>query len=419
MDTEKKDDQSQQATGTGTLGKSIFRVVINFLIPIAIIVGAALFFKFQMDTRPKASRSKPPKQAKLVEVITLERTDQVAEIPLMGQVLPARQITLNPEVTGVINVIDPVVVPGGIIEKDQMLFEIDSRDYETIVQQRQGDVARAVLALKLESGNQAIAQQEYKMLEEVIEEQDRELLLRKPHLAQTKVSLEAAEAMLEQAKLNVRRCTIKAPFNAIIKEKYIDVGARVSPSAPLVSLTGIDEYWVQVPVPENQLQWIQIPRKDSEVGSEVKIYNSSWEGDQFREGHVLRLLGQLEDNARRAQLLVSVKDPLCLQGDSSEPKLLIGSYVRVHVGGIQLPDVFRIQREYLRDGNFVFIMNAENKLEIRSVEPIFRGDDVVYVRDGLDEGQRLIITDLSAPVAGMDLRLGAMKPREPAGESHG
>ena len=134
----------------------------------------------------------------------------------MGKVMPSREVILSPEVMGVINIIDPIVVPGGIIQKGQTLFKIDSRDYETIVKQRQSDVAQATLNLKLESGSQAIAQQEYKMLEEVIEEQDKELLLRKPHLQKTQMNLDAAQAMLEQAQLNVRRCTIQSPFNAIM-----------------------------------------------------------------------------------------------------------------------------------------------------------------------------------------------------------
>jgi RND family efflux transporter MFP subunit len=419
MSTEIKVDQPPQPTDTNTLKQSKLRMTMNFLVPIVIVAAAAFFFKFQMDTRPKARRTPPPKQAKLVEVISLQRTAEIAEIPLMGKVMPSREITLTPEVTGVINVIDPIVVPGGIIQKGQTLFKIDSRDYETIVKQRQSDVAQATLNLKLESGSQAIAQQEYKMLEEVIEEKDKELLLRKPHLQKTQINLDAARAMLEQAQLNVRRCTIQSPFNAIIKEKYIDIGGRVSPSSSLISITGIDEYWIEVPVPENQLQWIQVPREESQIGSPVKIYNSSWKDDQFREGNVIRLLGQLEEQARRAQLLVSVKDPLCLQDNFSLPKLLIGSYVRVHIEGIQLPDVFRIKREYLRDGNSVFIMNAEDKLDIRLVEIIFRGDDVIYVKNGIQDGERLIITVLSAPVEGMGLRLEELKSEGAAGEGHG
>jgi RND family efflux transporter MFP subunit len=419
MDTENNLSQQQESTNAGKSANWTLGKIIAFIIPIIIVAAAGFFFKHQMHTRPKASRTRPPKQAKLVEVIPLQRTTETAEIPLMGKVVPSREVILSPEVTGMINVIDSLVIPGGIIQKGQTLFEIDSRDYETIVKQRQSDVAQATLNLKLESGSQAIAQQEYKMLEEVIEEQDKELLLRKPHLEQTQIKLDAAKAMLQQAELNVRRCTIKAPFNSIIKEKYIDIGSRVSPSSPLVSITGIDEYWIEVPVPENQLQWIQIPRDENQTGSPLKIYNSSWKDDQFRKGNVIRLLGQLEEQARRAQLLVCVKDPLCLKGNFSLPKLLIGSYVRIYIEGIQMSDVFRIKREYLRNGNSVWIMNTENKLEVRPVEAIFRGDDVVFVKNGLQEGEHLITTDISAPVEGMDLRLEKIKSEIATGGNNG
>ena len=412
MDTENNVNQPQQSTDVSKLARWTLRKIIRFIIPIIIVAVAIFFFKHQMDTRPKAKWSQPPKQAKLVKVEPVQRINATITIYAMGTVVPAKEIELNPEITGVINAIDPVVVPGGIIQKGQTLFKIDSRDYETVVKQCQGDVAQAMLNLKLESGNQTVAQKEYKMLEEVIDEQDKELILRRPHLKQAQVNLEGSQALLKQAKLNVARCTVKAPFNAIIKEKYHDIGARVSPSNSLISMVGMDEYWVEVMVPEVQLQWIKIPTENGQTGSTVKILNpSSWEKHEFRTGEVIRLLGQLEERGRMAQLLVSAKDPLCLQGDSSGPKLLIGSYVRVEIEGTQLSDVFRIRRGYLRDGNSVWIMNADNKLEIRQVEIIFRGKDEIYTSKGLQESEGLITTDISAPVEGMDLRVEEMDLR--------
>jgi RND family efflux transporter MFP subunit len=395
--------------------KKILRIGVHVILPLLVVAGSIGFYKHQIHTRPQAERRKPPRQAYLVTVEPVHRTAWTTSVSAMGTVTAAKEVTLSPEVTGVIIRIDPEVVPGGIIEKGQLLFEIDGRDYQAIVKQRESDLARARLELKLESGNQSVARQEYKMLEEIIEEEDKELVLREPHLENARAALEAAQAALDKALLDVQRCTIEAPFNAVILKKFADVGARVSPSSPLVSLLGTDEYWVEVSVPTDQLSWIQIPRANGHDGSNVKIYNPSvWGSSVYREGHVIRLLSQLEEQGRMARLLVAIEDPLELDGPRSGFPLLIGTYVRADIEGKPIPDVFAIGREVLRDGHTVWIMNTDNKLEIRPVDIVFRGREVVCVTDSLSDGERIVTSDIPAPVEGMELRTADMPGQEPA-----
>jgi RND family efflux transporter MFP subunit len=402
-----------QEAGKSGLIKWTLRWFFSFTIPICIVAFALGIYVYQIKTRPKAQRQKPPRQARLVSVETIHKTTYATTISAMGTVVSAREITINPEVTGVITAIDPVVLPGGIIQKGQILYEIDSRDYQTVVRQRQSDVEKAELNLKLESGNQTIAQQEYSMLEEVIQEQDKELVLRKPHLEEARAALEAAKAMLDQAELDVQRCTIRAPFNAVIKEKYADLGARVSPTSPLISAIGVDEFWVEVLVPVDQLRWLDIPQTNENTGSAVHIYNSAAWGEEIsREGRVIRLLGQLEEQGRMARVLVAVRDPLGL--DRMAPPLLISSFVRVEIQGRLITDVFPIKREYIRSGTQVWLMNKNMKLEIRPAEIVFRSKDTVYIRNGFQEGDQIITTDLSTPVEGMPLRVDHEIPEQPS-----
>ena len=327
-------------------------------------------------------------------------------INAMGTVRPAVEIALTPEVTGIVTYINPMVLPGGLVSAGQVLYQIDSRDYETIVQQRLSDVARAELVLRIEMGNQTVARQEYELLGDLIEEQDRELVLREPQLQEAKESLAAARAALAKAQLDVERCTIRAPFNAVIKAKHADPGARVSPTAPLAVLTGTDEYWVETLVPIDQLMWIQFPDDHNNEGSSVRIDNPAvWQQGQYRQGRVLRLMGQLEEAGRMAKLLVSVPDPLGLQGETTGPSLLIDSFVRAQIEGHPIPDVVVLPRAFLRDGGNVWVMNDDNQLEIRPVEIVFRGREAVYVSQGLSDGGRVVSSDLAAPVDGMPLRV--------------
>jgi len=405
---------TSQEAGESGLIKWTLRWFFSFTIPICIGAFALGIYVYQIKTRPKAQRQKSPRQARLVRVETIHKTTYPTTISAMGTVVSAREITINPEVSGVITAIDPVVLPGGIIQKGQILFEIDSRDYQTMVRQRESEVEKAELKLKLESGNQTIAQQEYSMLKEVIQEQDKELVLRRPHLEEARAAMEAAKSMLDQAELDVQRCTIRAPFNAVIKEKYSDLGARVSPTSPLISVIGVDEFWVEVLVPVNQLRWLDIPQTNENTGSTVHIYNSAAWGEEItREGRVIRLLGQLEEQGRMARILVAVRDPLGLDRMASPP-LLINSFVRAEIQGRLITDVFPIKREYIRSGNQVWIMNENMKLEIRPAEIVFRSKDTVYIRNGFQEGDQIVTTDLSTPVEGMPLRVDNATREQPS-----
>ena len=399
------DKNSAKQSGMNRMLKFFARLVWSLIIPAAIVTGGVLFYQHQMATKPKAQRQKPPKEARLVAVEAVTRSDATAVISAMGTVVPAQAVMVSPEVTGVITKIDPAVVPGSIIEKGQLLYQLDVRDYETVVTQRQSELALAELNLKQELANQTVAKQEYSLLDEVVEEADKELILREPHLARMQAALTAARSALEKAKLDVERCRVVAPFNAIIHEKFQDVGARVSPSNPLVSITGIDEYWVEVSVPVDQLQWIDIPAPDNGAGSAVKVYDSAaWGAGQYKEGNVIRLLSQLEEKGRMARLLVSVKDPLCLENGNSKLPLLIDSYVRVAILGVKLSDVVALNESYLHDGDNVWLMQ-KGQLHIQPIDVFFRSRDTVFIKAGLDAGQQVITTDISAPVEGMAVRL--------------
>jgi len=393
---------------TGT-GNKLLKLFVRAVLPLLIVAGTVLFFKHLMDTRPRAPRRPADQQARLVTVETVRRQTLPVVIQAMGTVTAAREVVLYPEVSGLVEKIAPEVLPGGIVEAGQVLYEIDRRNYETALAQRQSELEQARLNLKIEEGSQRVAQREYRMREEVLDEADEDLILRRPYLAAKKAAAEAAEAAVRQAQLDLERCIIRAPFRAVVRTKYAELGSRVSPTTSLASLVGVDEFWVQLLVPVDQLAWIEIPREGFEGGAEVRITDPAWGQEVFRVGRVLRLLAHLEEQGRMARLLVSVPSPLESPEGRTLPPLLLGSYVRAEIIGRAARDVFAVPREYIRNGNQVWLMDEQNRLRIRTVEAVFRGPEAFYIRSGLEDGQRIVTTDLSSPVEGMLLRT-AEKP---------
>ncbi|MFQ5598500.1 MAG: efflux RND transporter periplasmic adaptor subunit [Nitrospiria bacterium] len=389
---------------------TLLRVLMVLVI---LAAGAALAFRL-MKTGPKTQRQAPERRARLVEVQDVRFSNHRVRVSGMGTVRPAREIALFPQVTGEILWVSPSFIPGGRFQSREAILHIDPSDYELTVHQRAGDLQQAESNLKLELGQQSVALREFELLGQSVDVGDRDLVLRLPQLQSARAEVQKAKAALAQARRDLERTKVTAPFNAIVKTREVDLGESVGSATRLATLVGTDEYWIEVLIPVNQLDWITIPGlKGSTSGSAARITNEAvWGRKTYRSGTVLRLAGDLEAEGRMARLFVSVPDPLGQKPETGTvPLLLIGAFVRVEIAGQDLKHVAAIDRRLLRDGDAVWVMNAKNQLEIRPVRVAFRGRDQVYVSGGLRDRERLVVTDLAAPVEGMPLRTD----NEPAG----
>jgi hypothetical protein len=166
---------------------------------------------------------------------------------------------------------------------------------------------------------------------------------------------------------------------------------------------------VEVSLPVDRLDWIQIPRSNSDRGAAAQVH--------YAAGHrvaaqVVRLRGDLTTEGRMARVLLEVRDPLGLEAaNRGRGPLLIGEYVRVKIDGRQLKEVVTLPRSALHDGNTVWLVTPEGTLTIRTVTPVWWDAELVVVKEGLASGDRLITTMLSAPVEGMPLQTDSGRDR--------
>ena len=378
----------------------------KYLLPVVILIAGVLIVVFLLKTKPKSKRQPPARQAKLVETISVDPEDVTVKIYGMGTVVPARQFILRPQVSGKIIEINPELIPGGLLKEGQKLLQIEPDDYQLTLKQRQNDLANAKSNLEIEYGNQDIAKQEYELLNDAVSENDKSLVLRKPQLVSAQSSVETAQAQVDQAELDLERTSIKTPFNAVINEKYVELGQMVSQATDLLALTGIDEYWVEVSIPVDKLKWVKLPNESENNSSQVNIYNSSaWGNDSFRQGRVLRLLPDLEESGRMAKLLVSIKDPMEISNHQFPKKpLLLGSYIRVEIMGKVIKSAYVLDRSIMHNGNEVWLLDEQGTLKIQPVKVIYKNDNNIIISNGISFKDKIVTTDLSAPVEGMMLR---------------
>jgi len=414
----------EKQLSTGEIHRKPNRIAgffLHVLLPVLILACGVGITVYLLRTSPEARPAKRPPMATLVEVQTVATGPQQTVLDAMGEIVPAREIELKPRVSGEVIGISKEFVPGGYFQTGQTMLNIDPADYTLALTQLESEVEKARSDIALEMGNQRIAEKEFALLGESVTAEERALILRRPQLAKLKAALASTESQLAQAKLNLVRTEIHAPFNAVINSRNADVGARVNESSVLATLAGTDTFWLRLTLPVEQLPWVHIPTTREEKGSEVRIYPESNSGsNRYRTGRVIRLEASLESQGRMAQLLVAIDDPLCRKRENKDlPQLLLGSFVKAEILGIPVPSGIALDRSHLHDGNTVWLMNDDGRLQVKTVEILFRNRSQVIVGDGLTDGERLVVSQLSAPIDGTPLRLAGDNAPKAGGQRLG
>jgi RND family efflux transporter MFP subunit len=381
------------------------RVYLSIVLSIAIIAAGVVGTAYIGKKAPKARKRPPAKMAPLVQVTRVHPDTHKVVVAAMGTVIPAREIILESRVTGVIVALHPEFTVGGFLDKGSEVLRIDSEDYQLAVTLAQAKIKDSESVLKVVQEEAAASEEEWRLLYKANPQGYKmpALVAKKPQLEAAKSKLAADRADLQKAKLDLARTRIRAPFNAFVRTKQVDIGSQVSSQEQLAELVGTDTYWIRASIPIDRLSWILIPGNPAESGSRVRISHRN--GHQLA-GTVIKLLGDLETEGRMARILVEVKDPLGFKAkEKYQLPLLIGEYIRIEIEGRELQNVYRIPRSALRDDSNIWIASDEDRLEIRSVKTLWRDAQTVVLGEGLEPGSRLIVSDLPAAVNGMPVKI--------------
>jgi hypothetical protein len=111
-----------------------------------------------------------------------------------------------------------------------------------------------------------------------------------------------------------------------------------------------------------------------------------------------------------ARVVISVDDPLNLQGDARLSRLPLGSYVSLEIEAGIFEEIIAVPRFALRENNQVWTVDQEKRLHIRPVEVVWRRNDDVLVRTAFPTGEQAITSHLSSVIPGMPVRIAPSQP---------
>lgn len=313
---------------------------------------------------------------------------------------------------------------GGRFVEGEPMLRVDPTDYRLAVKAQRGAVAQAETTVRQERAERHVNMRAWEVLREdrtlppeAYTEEGRALALNEPQLEAAQEELVAARSRLQQARVDLERTTLRAPFAAKVEEESVDLGQQVTRAEPIATLTGTERYHVQASVPVQQVAYIRIG--DAARGAPARVTQTLRGRELVWEGHVEQLLPAVEERGSMARVVVVIPDPLGLErpeGPRDVP-LLLGSFVDVSIEAEPLPEsVVEVPRAALREDRQVWVATEDGRLEIREVDVVWRREETVLLASGVRAGERVIVSPIPAPVDGMPVRIAPSEPTAPLRE---
>lgn len=374
------------------------------LLPLA-IVGVAVVISIAMNLlKPAPIKAAAPDTAVAVKTLILQRTQAVLSVESQGTVAARTRTSLVSEVSGRVLQVSPNFVVGGTFNKGDLLLELDPTDYEVGLQRAKANLISMNAQLTFERARAVQAEKEWAMTGRPIEDAPL-LALRKPYLEEARANVLQAEAEVKQAALKLSRASIRAPYAGMVAAKVVDIGQYVAVGAVLGETFAIDFAEVRLPLTKRDLSMMNsFSKADSGEPVEIRLRGSIDNSIKEWSAKLVRSEGVISQQNRTLYVVAQVDDPYgainSSDGETKSP-LLMGTFVTAIIGGKTIDDAFAIPRHAMLQGNKVALVDAEQRLRLKVVEPIFGDEAFYYLADGLEEGDEIIISAIGVPIEGM------------------
>ncbi len=385
--------------------------IMNFFLPLLILLVAVGIAILLFWTREEPEPEPREERVVIVRTEKVYRSSHRLDVVARGQVRPYRQAAIVPQVTGKIVEVNPRLVLGGLLSRDEILVRIEEKDFRLAVQEASSSLTDAQTQLALEKGRQGVAREEWQKYMERHKDSPApetvELVLRQPQLQALQANVEAAKAGLDRASLNLERTAVRVPFDAVVLSERAAVGQLANPQQVIADLADSSVFWVLASIPSDQIHYIAIPGINAEKGSRALIQQDLGLTERIWEGRVVGLAGDVVSEGMMARILVAVEDPF--ERETKEVladglPLLLGVSVKLIVEGRHEEDLVEVPRSAIREDDQIFVFSEDGVLSIRRPVIAWRLPHSILVRTGMEDGERVITSPMEAPVEGLRLQ---------------
>jgi len=370
-----------------------FKYLIGFML--LIIFGLAGFYWKKTSSKPAEEYSQWSKPVP-VRTVPVQRQDLQVEIKAIGTVIPTHTVNVQSQVAGVLQQI--YFKEGQTVKKGQLLAQIDPAPFQVALAQAEGTRQQNLAQLH----NAETELQRYQLLfkqDSIAKQQvEQQLAL----VNQLKGQIQANKAQVDAAKLQLSYTKIYAPIDGRVGFRQKDAGnlIQANESAGLVSITQVHPIFVQFAVAENHLVNLRQSLKNGD-----KVLASAWdktEQKQLALGHVQAIDNQIDISTGT----LKIKAIFTNQDDALFPN----QFVNVRLNTQTIQNAISIPSDAVQHGakgSYVYIINPQNKAEIRMLKLGMTSNGQIEVLDGLKGSEKVVLEGIDRLSEGKEVQIVA------------
>ncbi|OEE79855.1 efflux RND transporter periplasmic adaptor subunit [Vibrio genomosp. F6] len=422
----------------------------KFLFFPALAVGVVVLV-LAINLRPDLPTNPATDRARLVDTMPLELKSMAPVAIGYGKVTPKFEWKAIAEVTGKVVYRHPNLEKGQVLPKDTEIIRIDPLDYELKLTQAQADLKSsqtqlAKLSLEernlqqtlgIEQNRLSLSKQELGRIENLrkkglssqsdVDQQTQSYLSQQKLVQDMKNQLQlfpdeqkVAQAVVrvnqskvQEAQRSLDKTSIRLPRSLRIASVDIEINQVVNLQQTMVVGHGMDVMEVEAQLSIHDMHTLAssvgsftrddagIPKPDMAfINAEIELNSGNLKA--IWPAKVARISETVDVNQATAGVILEATQNYADLTPESLPPLVNGMFVQATIEGQQQPSWVIPERAL--HGNRIYLMSPESRLEIRTIEVLYRRDNQVVINGDIEQGERLVLNDLLPAIDGMMLR---------------
>jgi len=337
----------------------------------------------------------------LVETAAVQTHTFRSSLEILGELLPLASVDVMSRVSGRLK--ELLVERGDRVKKGQLLAVVDDEDILQQIRRAEASISVAEAGVSREQAsceNLEIQARRYRRLhsESLISTQELEdvesrLRVATAQLALAKAQVEQARASLRELRIQEEQTRVHSPLTGFAGTRYLDPGALVSPSVPIVSVIDVSRVKTVVPLSEGLLSRVS-------VGQIAEVRVDAYPERMYR-GQVTRISPFLNPDTRSADLEIEIAN------ESGE--LRPGMFARVIIKSGEPQSALAIPRSALLTRGTekgVFLLSDDWITRYKTIQIGRIQGDYVEVLEGLEPGTQVVTSGAQKLNEGDKVKVG-------------
>ena len=343
-------------------------------------------------SKPAKPFAPPPAQ---VGIVTVAPTSVPEAYEFVGQVSPYRRVEVRSRVEGIVT--ERPFTEGSFVQKGQILYKLDVVKY---------DAAYRSAVARLDNAKRTLARLEPLVPKHAVAQQD---------VDNARSELESAQAAVDAAKKDLDDTVIRAEISGQVGRARLELGARVTGSADL--LTTIDEldpiYVTFHPSSQQLLAWQSDPQSRAllatgamNVSSGVGSTNGIGVRVVLPDGSLLPRVGHINFMSPSLDSASGTQE-FRAEFTNGDRRLLPGQFVRVRLEGFARSSALAVPQRAVQQGlgrQFVYVVGVGDTVSARDVNTGQWSGNLWLIDSGLVAGDRVVVDGIQKVAPGRVVR---------------